>query len=426
MIGLFITLFVAGWATQGLTLFDIGHYSFPLILFAAVPFCLKFSSGSIGFLAFPILSSVFAVLVALLEDADPKHITSQAILQCLAIVFAGGVASINWREHLDTLAKCIVGLGIPIVVYAGYQMAARIAHWPFAFLPITNQQYYIDGGLQRDWDKAEVTRASSVFSEPSELGFYCLWLIVFGFSCKSVRLRVMAMVLGCTGILFSQSLSAVVGAFVLLVTYLLSHRVSTQTIRQLVMMGIIIVAVIGLMKPLAPEAFDRLSDRVTQAATLDERADSGRVDHLPACWRIFSESPVWGHGISSLAAATSSGSDVTTVNYAMLLMERGLIGTIFFLVPWFALTIKAWLLPESSSGRSIALLLMVMTLYSFWNFSLTYFLPFWFALGFAASVVNSSHLAHSVSSLLHNDVHEAPPLDIGYDDGKHATSRSFI
>jgi O-Antigen ligase len=407
MIGLFITLFVAGWATQGLTLFDVGRYSFPLIYFAAVPFCYKFNARSFNFLAFPILSSFFAVMVAFLEGADSKHILSQSILQCLAILFAGGVASIDWRKHLDTLSKCIVGLGIPIVAYAGYQMAARIAHWPFAFLPITNQQYYIDGGLQRDWDKAEVTRASSVFSEPSELGFYCLWLVVLGLACNNGRLRIAAMLLGCTGILFSQSLSAVLGGFVVLIAYLLSHRVSSQTLKQIAVMGILTLSLIGLMKPLAPEAFDRLSDRLTQAATLDERADSGRVDHLPACWRIFSESPVWGHGISSLAAATSSGSDVTTVNYAMLLMERGLIGTIFFLVPWITLTFRVWRLPEALPGRSMALLLMVMTLYSFWNFSLTYFLPFWFALGFAASIVNS-HTSRAIYGLVDNRTLSAP------------------
>ena len=404
MIALILTLFIAGWATQGLTLFDVGHYSFPLILFAAIPFCFRVSTRSAGFLVLSIASSIFAVLIAVLEGADSTHIVSQSILQGLAIVFAGGVASINWRLHLDTLAKAIVGLGIPIVFYAGYQMVARAAHLPFAFLPITNKQYYIDGGLQRDWDKAEVTRASSLFSEPSELGFYCLWLIVFGFSCKSRSLRTSALVLGCAGILFSQSLSAVLGVFVLMAVYLLSHRVSASTIRQLGAMAVIAVVAIGLMKPLVPEAFDRLADRLTQAATLDERADSGRVDHLPACWRIFSESPVWGHGISSLAAASSSGSDVTTVNYAMLLMERGLIGTALFLIPWFTVTAKAWLLPAESQGRSVALLLMVMTLYSFWNFSLTYFLPFWFAFGVAASLVNPAYSEKTLE----------PPASEGY------------
>jgi hypothetical protein len=413
MMGLFLTLFIAGWATQGLTLFDVGHYSFPLILFAAIPFCLRITPRTAGFLVLPIASSIFAVLVALLEGADRTHIASQSILQGLAIVFAGGVASVNWRLHLDSLARSMVGLGIPIVVYAGYQMVARAAHLPFAFLPVTNQQYYIDGGLQRDWDKAEVTRASSVFSEPSELGFYCLWLIVLGFSCKNRQLRIIALVLGCTGILFSQSLSAVLGVLVLMVTYLLSHRVNGQTIRQLAVMGVVAVCVSGLMKPLAPEAFDRLANRVTQAVTLDERADSGRVDHLPACWRIFSESPVWGHGISSLAAATSSGSDVTTINYAMLLMERGLIGTALFLIPWFTVTVKAWLLPAESYGRSIALLLMVMTLYSFWNFSLTYFLPFWFSFGIAASLVIPGYSEELEPSPIRT-TGESTPLGVGY------------
>jgi O-Antigen ligase len=391
MIGLILSLFIAGWATQGMTLFDVGRYSFPLILFAAIPFCLQFNIRSSGFLMLTTISSIFAVVVGLLDGAQPSRVASQAFLQCLAIIFAGGVASINWRLHLDTLAASSVGLGIPIVLYGGYQMVARALHLPFAFLPITNQQYYIDGGLQRDWDKAVATRASSFFSEPSEFGIFCLWLIALGLSRKSGPMQVMALMLGCAGIFFSQSLSALLGAIVLMLVYLFSHRVSTQTIRQLAIVGLVATAAIGLMRVLVPEGFDRLTDRVAQAANLDDRADSGRIDHLPACWRIFSESPIWGHGISSLSAASSSGSDSTTIGYAMVLMERGIVGTALFFLPWFTITAKAWLSPVTRQGRSVALLLMVVTLYSYCTLSLTYFLPFWLAFGIAASLVTGGY-----------------------------------
>jgi hypothetical protein len=97
----------------------------------------------------------------------------------------------------------------------------------------------------------------------------------------------------------------------------------------------------------------------------------------------------------------------------MLLMERGLIGTALFLIPWFTVTAKAWLLPAESHGRSVALLLMVMSLYSFWNFSLTYFLPFWLAFGVAASLVNPVYSEETLES----PVGAGPRpmvLDLGY------------
>lgn len=171
-VAIILTVFLLGWATQGLTLFDVGRYSFPLILFASIPFCIRWKNDQAGFLVLPIASAIFAVLVALIEDVQISHIFSQGVLQALAIAFAGGVATIDWRKHLKTLTSTAVGVGVPIVAYGGYQMVARAAHLPFAFLPITNKQYYIDGGLQRGWEKDEITRASSVFSEPSELGFF--------------------------------------------------------------------------------------------------------------------------------------------------------------------------------------------------------------------------------------------------------------
>jgi hypothetical protein len=389
-VAIILTVFLLGWATQGLTLFDVGRYSFPLILFASVPFCLRWKNDHAGFLVLPIASSIFALCVAMIEDVPFSHIFSQTVLQALAILFAGGAASIDWPKHLKTLIRVTVGIGVPIVGYAGYQMIARAAHLPFAFLPITNKQYYIDGGLQRDWDKDGITRASSVFSEPSELGFFCLWLLALGLAQKSGKLRNIALALGIAGILFSQSLSAVLGAFVLLLVFLLSNPLNKQMLKQLGFGILAAVAAVALMKPLVPEAFDRLSERVDLAVHLDDRADSGRVDHLPAIWKVITDSPVYGHGISSLAVATSTGgNDTTTINYAMLLMERGVLGATLFFIPWFSFTVRAWMMPTDYPGRSVALLIMVATLYSYCSFSLTYFLPFWLALGIAASVVNS-------------------------------------
>jgi hypothetical protein len=399
-VAIILIVFLLGWATQGLTLFDVGRYSFPLILFASIPFCLRWKNNQAGFLVLPIASSIFAFLVAIIEDVQFSHIFSQTVLQALAILFAGGAASMDWRKHLKTLTSVTVGVGVPIVAYAGYQMIARAAHLPFAFLPITNKQYYIDGGLQRDWDKDGITRASSVFSEPSELGFFCLWLLALGLAQKSGKLRNIALAFGIAGILFSQSLSAVLGAFVLLLVFLFSNPFNKQILKQLGFGILAAAAAVALMKPLVPDAFDHLSERVVQAVHLDDRADSGRVDHLPAIWRVITDSPIYGHGLSSLAVASSSGgNDTTTINYAMLLMERGVLGATLFFIPWFSFAARAWLMPIDTPGRSVALLLMVATLYSYCSFSLTYFLPFWLALGIAASVVNSyrAELSESIA-----------------------------
>ena len=100
-----------------------------------------------------------------------------------------------------------------------------------------------------------------------------------------------------------------------------------------------------------------------------------------------------------MAQAGPDGADVTTVNYVMVLLERGTLGALLFFIPWFSLALRAWLLPRDASGRTFAFLLSIMTLCSFWYFSITYFLPFWFAFGVSASLVSHSHGSLSSKSV---------------------------
>jgi hypothetical protein len=400
-------IFVLGWGTQTLSLFDVGRYSFPLILFAGLPFFILMTYRSLSFLVLPIASSIFAIAVGLLQGLEISHIVSQAALQLMAIAFAAGIAAINWHKYRICLEQVIVFSGIPIVLYGCYQMPARVLHLPLAFLPVTNKQYYIDGGLQRDWDKAEATRASSVFSEPSELGFYCLWLLVIGLSSKSKTLKWISISLAAVGILVSQSLSAVLGAVVVLVAYCFVQGISRQLLRQLLVLAVVGCGAVLALKPLAPEAFERFSERITEAASFDERADSGRVDHLPACIELIKASPVWGYGISSMSAAGSDGADVTTINYVMVWMERGTVGALLFFAPWFLIALRAWWLPRNTEGRTLSFLLLAMTLYSYGSFSITYFLPFWLALGVSASLVLHTY-ARTVTGMLKVPFHTAP------------------
>lgn len=387
-----LLLFILGWCTQQFTLFDVGRYSFPLILFVGIPFCLRMTYRSLSALALPIASTIFAILVGYVQGISVGRMAAQTVLATMAITFAAGIASINWHKQKENLERALVIIGIPIVVYGCYQMVARIAHLPGAFLPVTNKQYYAAGGMQLGWDKPELTRASSVFSEPSEFGFYCLWLFVIGLSTENRKLRLVSLSLAAAGLLASQSLSAVLVAVVVAVAYCAIQGISGQLVRNVFLLLILFGVLAAALKAVAPGAFNSFSERIVQAVSFDERADSGRVDHLPACFALIKASPVWGYGMSSLAgSADSNGSDVTTVNYVLVTMERGAVGALLFFIPWFAFAVRAWFLPRRASGRTFALLLMVMTLCSFCDFSVTYFLPFWLAYGISASLLLQTH-----------------------------------
>jgi len=327
-------------------------------------------------------------VVGLLQGTiSPVAIASQGALQVLAIFFAAGVASIDWRIHIATLTKAMVGVGLPVVIFGGYQMFARTYRWKYAFLPVTNHQQYAMGGLQRGWEKDPFTRASSFFVEPSEFGYYCLWLMLLGLTYTTGRLRLLALALSFLGIMFSQSLSAVLGTAVLLICYVAVSSISASVIRQIAIVLLASVMAIFSVQPLIPSAFEKFYKRIEQAVTLNSEADSGRVDHLPENWEMFTSEPVWGGGLASISSADANGTDVTTFTYFLMLIERGIVGTFFFLAPWVWLGWRAIRLPKTNGFRTVCILLSALNLYTFSYSSMAYTLSFWLALGICASLI---------------------------------------
>jgi O-antigen ligase len=146
------------------------------------------------------------------------------------------------------------------------------------------------------------------------------------------------------------------------------------------------------VEPLMPEAFDAFSKRIEQAVTLDNRADSGRVDHLPANWESFKEAPIWGHGLGSISSADASGIDVTTFTYFLVMIERGAVGAVLFMAPFVWLSWRAVKLPKTDEMRTFCVLLSALNLYTFAVSSMAYSLPYWFALGICASCILWTYL----------------------------------
>jgi hypothetical protein len=385
-------LFVLGWATDGFTILDIGKYSILLIYVAALPFCIRTTGRSVVFVSLPLISTVLSAVVAVMQRVSPMSVVSQGALQLLAIFFASGVAAIDWRRYFDPFSKIATVIGIPLVAIAGYQVPARTYHWKFAFLSVTNQQSYAEGGFQRGWEKDHFTRASSTFAEPSELGYYSLWLLVIGLCATKGRWRTLALLLAFSGFLFSQSLSGALGAAVVVMVYVATNPINMNVVRQIAITLIASTMAILIIVPLAPEAFDKFSERITQAVTLDNRADSGRVDHLPANWQAFKDAPLWGLGLAGISNAAENGTDVTTFTYFLMLIERGLVGTVFFLAPWIWLCYRSIKLPKADALRNVCVLFSVLNLFSFGYTSAAYSLQFWLALGICASSVLGTYL----------------------------------
>jgi cell division protein FtsW (lipid II flippase) len=228
--------------------------------------------------------------------------------------------------------------------------------------------------------------------EPSEFGYYCSWLLLLGLTATKPRWRFLALIMAFTGILFSQSLSAVLCAAVLVICYVATNGVSVKVVRQVAIVVLVSLMALLTVAPLIPEAFDKFYARVEQAVTLDSRADSGRVDHLPENWMMFKEAPAFGTGMASISSADANGTDVTTFTYFLMLIERGLVGTCFFMAPWIWLGWRAIKLPKTDAFRVVCILFCALNLYTFWVSSMAYTLSYWLALAICASCILGTYL----------------------------------
>ena len=385
-IDILIVLFVLGWVTYAFTIFDFGRISITLMHLAAAVIALRVGIRWLVVLLPILLSSVLSATVAIAGSPDSRTFTALGN-QVLAILFCAAVATIDWRKHLQTLHRTMFTLGVPLVVYAAYQVFARAKHLHFAFLPVTNQQEHAIGGLQRGWNHAVITRASSVFVEPAEFGYFCLWLYILGLSATT-RIRLPLLTLAVCGIACSQSLSAFLGLLILTLIYCLGGNAKLKRLENLAP-AIAVAFLIGIAAFAAmPNAFNSFRNRIHAAFMLDERADSDRVNQLPHAMQLFKDAPILGQGLGTLPPEDGLGA----LGYLYILVERGVVGAVLFFIPWISVAVLAFLLPRKHGFRELALMLSALTLYIFSTSSMMYYLPYWLSLGMLISLVRSKQL----------------------------------
>jgi hypothetical protein len=277
-------------------------------------------------------------------------------------------------------------MAVPVMIYGGYQMVGRPSGLPYAYLPMTNQQVWDVTQAGYDWQKntssgtalhAYMTRPASVFPEPSDLGYFSLWLVCIGLASVKGRLDKALLVLGSAGLLMSQSLGAVIGAACILVVYAAKKR----RIRRYIEASAVVLGVVAAAYWWRSDSFRPFLSRLSAASSLDVSADSGRITMVPYLLGVIAEAPILGHGLSSTAIVTPNGAG--GLGYLALAVERGLVGTLLFLAPYvwaFGVLVFRRIRFESPAMET-AILLSVVNLYNFASFAKLYFLPLWLALG---------------------------------------------
>jgi O-antigen ligase/polysaccharide polymerase Wzy-like membrane protein len=389
---LILTAFFLGWVTLAFALFNVGHFSITLLMLASCALAVsgfRITRPLFYCCACLLLSGLLAWAIAFLKYPVLEKTFTHMFRSVLAIGVMIGAASIDWDREFPRLRKMLAVIAVIVLGFAYYQLLARKYDLPFAFLPITNLQLATDEGMQAGYSRvfqgaAPMTRVSSFFVEPSRLGRFMLWVFAFGYACRaSFGLKLLLMCTGVVGIVLSQSMGGLVGlAFLVSVAILLKHDLR-GFILSLVLFGVAFAALLHF----APEEAERVKSRAETIAAMREEhlLQTQRFRDIEDHTGVFMESPVFGHGIASLRKVTDPLSVVGN-SFMLLLVERGLIGSLLFFTPFIWCFYRLGL---SRSGHDeisqTALFILIAEIYSFATFSGIYFPPSFFALGFAMS-----------------------------------------
>jgi len=381
-----LLLFFLGWVTYSFALVNVGPYSVTLMLIASLLlFRINFRSPIL--VASLVVSGVLAVAVSLANYQDHGKTISHLVQYVICLGVFMGCLEIDMNRQFAWLRRLILVLGAVALVYGGYQFIARVADLPYAFLPITNLQLGADEGFQRGYSTFYLgahafTRVSSLFAEPSDMGRFMLWVYAFGSACRERRLKIALSCVGIAGILVSQSLGAVVGVAVLVATATLLRRNLRECVVQAVLLGTVACSILYF----SPNIGRALGDRV--AMILQDRQGyldrAGRFRDRHKNMEVFYENPWLGHGIGSVKKVAPE--NVISHVYTVVLIERGLVGTLTYYFPFLWVFLRLSLSKRRHDEvTQTALCLLIVELYCMTTFAAMYFPPIYFALALAVS-----------------------------------------
>ncbi len=389
---LLLTAILLGWVAFSFSLFNLGPFSLTLLLLSSCALAARgfrfntlFTVSTLCILA----SGVIAWVVAVAHGADDNMKTHTHLLQhLLAVGVLIGAQSLDWNRLLPRFRRTFLWLSGITLAYAIYQYVARMHSLPFAFLPVTNLQISTDQGLQRGASLGLVAtggfaRVSSFFAEPSDLGRFMLWCVAVG--CGWIRdwIGLALIGVGIAGILVSQSMGGIVGLCLLLPTLLFLKRDFQSSLLIFLLGSMLLPSFVYVF----PDAFNTVFTRAELIATERESRllKRARFAYLEENTEIFLEAPLLGHGLASIR--TVAEDNVVGNAFMLLLIERGIVGTALFCMPFVFIAFKLAIsqrFPEPIYCMAFGILFV--EFYCLSTFGQIYFQPIYVAFGFAAYV----------------------------------------
>jgi hypothetical protein len=281
----------------------------------------KFSYLSIGMILSLILSFIIGFTSFGLSYALISQL-SQSIIVLGVLIFFSNSFDRKYFENSTNIAVKVV------LVYAVYQLFARIYTLPFAFLPVTNDMLTLieeASGYQRGFrlsgtSRIMEARVSSFFVEPGHLGFFGAFVF---FSSKMRSTRKLAFLL----ILLSQSLGAYVITLIVFLLYHLSWR------NALVYISVLCAGIIFLLHTETNYYFlSRL--KLYLYGGWEVIKVQARFSDLQLIWSTWKSNFLLGTGLATIKSILP---DATfSIHYLVILFERGVLGLFIYIIAFFS------------------------------------------------------------------------------------------
>jgi hypothetical protein len=449
---LIILLFIAYYTTQ-YQLFSISTYGFSGVdLFLLIIYILFLKEALLDNKEFkikwkPHLTFFFIIIIAsILSGFYPvisgnANFTGQYFKSCIHFIFLlffpammsfYPVKMITWTR----IVQIWLIIGIIINVFGVYQIFARAYDLPLAWIDYTNISI-----VSRDAEAIETYRqlalkfedfyrATSIFSEPSALATFNLYLIVFIAApyAQMKRMffssRIMNIILIVTtilGLFFTFSLTGLLGAFVI-ISLIIIIELNKRVIKIMSYVGaaflIIILADVIVEPYINISVRDLFSDRISgiygyssgKSETIEGESFFGRASNASVSVSITQISPLTGVGIGNFGNTTQNKAvGFSEFSFLSAFAETGFLGGVsyclyflflFFTTGRYLYRKKDYLILDSNESRLAGITFYLMIIQIIINFVTgNNFISFWSWLPLAMihSIINTVELKASDS-----------------------------
>lgn len=322
----------------------------------------------------PLLSGEQVLIFQFIKSSS--HLIFTASFAFILIFFPPKIST--WEKVI----KIWLIISIIINIFGAYQIFARAFDLPLAWLDYTNVSFTTRGSLESMEDYQQLSlhfgdfyRATSIFSEPSALGGFNIFIMSFlivpyvqkkkPFFLSKI-LNTIIFVSSIMGLFLAFSITGIVGLSMVMLSIFIIEKFKPIKIftKFIVALSILVVIADGfIVSYLGTSVLELFGRRLVGIVMRDSakgkhtpgESFEGRVDNIFQSIEIWERYPVFGIGIGNIHYNETTDISFSTYYHLALLAETGLLG--FFTGNWlfitlFITTFKFIKFPDKYSGLS--------------------------------------------------------------------------